>query len=95
MLAYEQYTLNLQRLEEQAARYGMSPPLYLINDIEFHKRKLHEAGEERPIFACCRYSVSPQSDALLLIASTAIFFLILDSFCDLFTCFLFLALYIS
>ena len=42
MTPYEQYEANLHTLEVQAARYGMTPPLWILNDMAFHKAKLCE-----------------------------------------------------
>ncbi len=38
----QQCQINLLRLEREALSYGQFPPLKLQNEIDFHKRKLHE-----------------------------------------------------
>ena len=42
MTLLEQYQANLEKLELQAAQYGMDVPLALLNNIEYHKQKIEE-----------------------------------------------------
>jgi len=46
MRKLEQLKKNLERLEEQAALYGMAQPLWLINEIEYHKTRIKELEHE-------------------------------------------------
>jgi len=50
------YRTNLARLEMQAANYGMSPPLSLLNDIDFHRQKIQEV--ERRLDSLAAYTES-------------------------------------
>ncbi len=43
---HQQLVKNLSRLEEQAARYGMAAPLYILNDIEYHKEEIERIKAE-------------------------------------------------
>ncbi len=42
----EQYWKNLDELQTQEARYGMSPPIYIVNNIDYHKAKIEEFQTE-------------------------------------------------
>ncbi len=48
MTLLEQYQANLEKLELQAAQYGMDVPLALLNNIEYHKQKIEELRNVQP-----------------------------------------------
>jgi len=43
---HQQLVKNLDRLEEQAARYGMAVPLHILNEIEYHKEEIEKIKAE-------------------------------------------------
>jgi hypothetical protein len=43
---HQRYMENLNLLEEQLARYGMAPPLSLLNEIDYVKARIRQIEEE-------------------------------------------------
>ncbi len=57
------YRTNLARLEMQAANYGMSPPLNLLNEIDFHRQKIQELERRLDSLAAYTESVRKRSSS--------------------------------
>lgn len=57
----QQYQKNLQKLKEQAALYGMTVPLDLTNNIDYHEQKIQELQEALSRIENENYSTSDKN----------------------------------
>lgn len=61
MQQLQSYRINLARLEAEAARHGVFPPLRLQNEIDAHKDKIRELEQKLDEFGAPEQDVAPDA----------------------------------